>query len=137
MLLNEILAKADSLKTKKDKIAYLKQFEKNLGLKYLIRINFDSKLKSVFPEGAPPFTPIENPVMNGFREIKYLADNIVLWYNPSIKYLVKERTFKDTLEQIHPDEIPLVIACKDKVLTSIYKSLTKSIFEQVWPDFIK
>ena len=60
LLISEILDKVSKLKTKKEKVAWLKQNNSD-GLRMVIKSSFDPKMKWLLPEGDVPFNRNDAP----------------------------------------------------------------------------
>ena len=59
-LFHEILAKLSKIKSKKDKVAYLKEHNTD-SLRMVIKASFDPKIKWLLPTGEVPYTPNDAP----------------------------------------------------------------------------
>ena len=55
-LFHEILSKLSRIKSKKEKVAHLKQYNTD-SLRAVIKSSFDPKIKWLLPEGEVPYTP--------------------------------------------------------------------------------
>ena len=60
LFISEILDKVSKLKTKKEKVAWLKD-QNTSGLRMVIKSSFDSKIKWLLPEGDVPFARNDAP----------------------------------------------------------------------------
>ena len=65
LLVSEILGKVSKLKTKKEKVAWLKQHDSD-GLRMVIKSSFDPELNWLLPEGDVPFN--RNDAPEGLQE---------------------------------------------------------------------
>jgi len=144
LLISEIFEQAAGIKTKPEKIAFLRR-NTSLALRDIIKGGFDESVKFNIPDGAPPYKKDDAPV--GFqpsslhaqtRKFKYfvkggMGDRI----NPNRR----ETMFINILESVHPSEAELVIAMKDKKLKGRYKGITKALcaeaFPSLFPDLTK
>jgi len=127
-LIPDILAHASTLKSKKDKIAYLKTWTENPVLKNVIRMAYNEEVQFSIPSGPPPYSPAEAPRSNLYKEnpkIGYLLEG------SRVQQLKKEVIFVKMLESLRPDEASLLIAVKDKTMP--YDGLTWEIFNEAFP----
>ena len=69
LLISEILDKVSKLKTKKEKVAWLKQNNSD-GLRMVIKSSFDPKMKWLLPEGDVPFN--RNDAQEGTEHQTYI-----------------------------------------------------------------
>ena len=60
LLISEILRKVSNAKTKKEKVAILRD-NNSTALRQLLIINFDDSVVSMLPEGDVPYTPNDAP----------------------------------------------------------------------------
>ena len=60
LLISEVLQKAHNAKTKSQKIKILKENDSQT-LRSIFIINYDETVKSLLPDGTPPFKPNEAP----------------------------------------------------------------------------
>ncbi len=130
-LIPDILAHASTLKSKKDKIAYLKTWTENPVLKNVIRMAYNDEVQFSIPSGSPPYSPAEAPRSNLYKEnpkIGYLLEG------SRVQQLKKEVIFVKMLESLRPDEASLLIAVKDKTMP--YDGLTWEIFNEAFPDVL-
>ena len=138
LLVSEILGKVSKLKTKKEKVAWLKQHDSD-GLRMVIKSSFDPELNWLLPEGDVPFTPNDQPDGAGDGQmrlssqvrmlhnfVKLNRDDIDMepvFGNPSINRTKREMMFIQLLEGLHEDEAKVVILAKDKALHRTYKGV--------------
>jgi len=131
----EVLNKVRNLKTKADKISFLKENE-SWALKDIIRGTMDSTIKWTLPEGEPPYTPAEahNHPANLMREntkFTYFAKGGKGDRLPSVK---RERIFLEILEGVHPEDAKLVISMINK---EPIKGVTRPIVEEAFPGLLQ
>ena len=136
LLISEIFEQASELKTKQEKIAFLRA-NTSLALRDIIKGGFDEAIKFNIPDGAPPYKKDDAPVgyqpstlHSQTRKFKYfvkggMGDRI----NPSRR----EMMFINILESVHPEEAELIIAMKDKKLKGRYKGITKALCAEAFP----
>lgn len=93
---------------------------------------FHPKMKFLLPEGDPPFTPSTQRV--GMQSIDLLIaikkKQLLLFIDPSIKQITREKLFINLLETVYADEAKVLLAIKDQNLTSLYPNLTYTLLKQ-------
>ena len=127
----EILMKASELKTKQEKIDYLRK-NYNVGVGVMLKMAFDPNLKWALPEGSPPYTESKVDDSEGmlYNEIRRLY----LFHeggNPGLSKARREILFQQLLESLDKNDAKLLLAVKDKKLP--YKGLTRKIIEEAYP----
>lgn len=132
--LSTILMEAAAQKSKKDKVAYLKQ-NTNTALTKLLKYAFDPEIKFLLPEGDPPYKPssFDQPG-NLYNEIKRLY-LFVEGGQANLTNLRRETMFIETLEFVDAEDAKLLIAVKDKKLP--YKGLTEEVIKEAIPEVFK
>lgn len=132
--LSKILMEAAAQKSKKDKIAYLKQ-NTNSALNKLLKYTFDPEVKFLLPEGEPPYkpSPFQQPG-NLYNEIKRLY-LFIEGGQANITNFRRESMFIETLEFVDAEDAKLLVAVKDKKLP--YKGLTEEIIKEAIPEVFK
>ena len=137
-LFSEILDKLGKIKSKKDKVSHLKEYNSD-SLRMVIKASFDPKIKWSLPEGEVPFRPNEAPEGTEHSVLSYEARK--LWHyieggDPTLSQNKRETMFVQLLESLHPDEADILVAAKDKVLHQKYKGLSKNVVMEAfdWDD---
>jgi hypothetical protein len=134
-----ILEQANKIKKIDDRVAFLQQHQ-SYGLRTLLQLNYDKRLTSALPEGSPPFKrlpEINNKGHEGFfhqdaRKMAYFVENPA----HNLTRLKRENLFIEILENLPGPEADLIIACKDRKLTSLYKGITLAVVKKAFPDII-
>ena len=137
-LFHEVLSKLSRIKSKKEKIAYLKEHNTE-ALRMIIKASFDPKIKWLLPPGEVPYTPNDAPEGTEHSDLAYEARKLYHFIeggNASLKQNQRESMFIRLLESLHPDEADIVIAAKDKILHQKYKGLSKNVVMEAfdWND---
>jgi hypothetical protein len=127
-LIPDILTHASKLKSKKDKIAFLKTWTGNSVLKNIIRMAYNEEVQFSVPEGAPPYSPAETPRSNLYKQNHKIGYFLA---GSTVQQIKKEVIFVKMLEAMSPDESELLIAVKDKTMP--YDGLTWDIFNEAFP----
>jgi hypothetical protein len=135
--ISEILKEADKAAKIEDKVNILRNNQSET-LKILLRLAHDPNVKWLLPEGSPPFkaTDAANDVQGRlYTELRrfYLFVEGGNPPPPAMPNLKRESLFIQLLESIDPDDARLLVAVKDKDLTSIYKTLKPYIINQAFP----
>ena len=106
-LFHEILEKLAKLKTKKQKVSHLKEYN-TPALRMVLKSSFDPKIVWQLPEGPAPYKRNDVP----------------------------EGTEHTLLEGLHPSEAEILVAAKDKSLHKMYKGLSDNVVKEAfdWDD---
>ena len=137
-LFSEILDKLGKIKSKKDKVSHLKEYNSD-SLRMVIKASFDPKIKWSLPEVEVPFRANDAPEGTEHSVLSYEARK--LWHyieggDPTLSQNKRETMFVQLLESLHPDEADILVAAKDKVLHQKYKGLSKNVVMEAfdWDD---
>jgi len=137
-LISEVLKNTSKLKTKAERVAYLKK-NNHPALQDVLRINFDADIVSMLPEGAPPFTKDDAPkgmeyltLYKGHKRFKYFFKGPTAL---ALKPVRRESMFISLLESLHPEESEMLCLAKDKKLK--YTGVTKKLISDTFPNLIK
>ena len=136
-LISDVLKQTTKLKTKVDKIAYLRKMN-STPLRDILRINFDDDIVSMLPPGAPPYKKDDMPdgmnystLQQQYKKFKYFFKGEYTDMNP----IKRESMFLELIESIHPDDAQVFIDAKDKSLK--YRGLTKKLVMDSFPNLIR
>ena len=137
-LFSEILTRLGKIKSKKDKVLFLKQHNTD-ALRMIIKSSFDPKVKWALPYGEVPFIPNDAPEGTEHNVLSYEARKLYHYIeggNPQLSQNKREMMFVQLLEGLHPDEAEIVVAAKDKVLHQKYKGLSVNVVKEAfdWDD---
>ena len=137
-LFSEILTRLGKIKSKKDKVNFLKQHNTD-ALRQIIKSSFDPNIKWALPFGEVPFIPNEAPEGTEHNVLSYEARKLYHYIeggNPTLSQNKREMMFVQLLEGLHPDEAEIVVAAKDKVLHQKYKGLSANVVKEAfnWND---
>jgi hypothetical protein len=112
----------------------------NYALKEILRLNFDPAFGGFdLPEGAPPYkTDTKQPY--GYAETNISANirKLYIYMNSfeKIDRKRKEMMFQSVLESLHFREAELLIAVKDRNLTSLFPAITAASVREAFPDML-
>ena len=137
-LFSEILTRLGKIKSKKDKVNFLKQHNTD-ALRQIIKASFDPKIKWALPYGEVPFIPNDAPEGTEHNVLSYEARKLYHYIeggNNQLSQSKREMMFVQLLEGLHPDEAEIVVAAKDKVLHQKYKGLSANVVKEAfnWND---
>lgn len=132
----EIFHQFSQQKTRKEKIAFLKEKGNIPAVKDVIRGAFDDRLEFVLPEGKPPYTPnrpesVPSTLRKKHREF---GDYVKGARSARLKQFQIEKQFIQMLESIHPEDALIVLDMVNK--KSPVKGLTKKIAEEAFPNLL-
>ena len=133
----EILTKLEEISGRTNKINYLKQFNDHVPLKYVLKFNYCKTIKSIIPEGQPPFndTADDGPARSSlWQYLNVFPTFVESKQSMQIKPLQRERVFIEMLEAIAVEEAKMIILAKDRELEKLYPSLTIDIARESFPD---
>ena len=133
-LFSEILGKVSKLKTKKEKVTHLQQYNTD-SLRMVIKASFDPKVKWALPFGEVPYRANEAPEGTEHNMLSYEARKLYHFIeggNNLITQNKRESMFVQMLEGLHPDEADVIIAAKDKILHQKYKGLSSNVVREAF-----
>ena len=137
-LFSEILDKVSKLKTKKEKVAFLQQYNSD-ALRMVIKSSFDPKIIWDLPEGQVPFSANDAP--EGTEHTMLITEARKLFHfikggDNQITRNKRESMFVQMLEGLNQNEAQLLVAAKDKKLHQLYKGLSKNVVMEAfnWDD---
>ena len=133
-LFSEILDKVSKLKTKKEKIEHLQQYNTD-SLRMVIKASFDPKVKWALPFGEVPYRPNDAPEGTEHSMLSYEARKLYHFIEGGdnlISQNKRESLFVQMLEGLHPDEADVIVAAKDKILHQKYKGLSANVVREAF-----
>ena len=137
----EILDKVSKIKTKKEKVTYLRQYQTD-ALRMICKASFDPKIEWELPKGDVPYTPNDAPEGTEHTTLQMEVRSLYHYIkggNPSLHQNKRESMFIQMLEGLHADEAELLVAAKDKRLHRKYKGLSDNVVKEAfdWDDEYK
>ena len=137
-LFSEILDKVAKLKTKKQKVEFLRQHNTD-ALRMILKSSFDPKIVWQLPEGEVPFSPNEAPEGTEHTVLATEArklHNFIQGGNNALTQNKREMMFVQLLEGLHQTEAYMLVDAKDKVLHKTYKGLSSAVVKEAfnWDD---
>ena len=135
LLVYEIIKKAQSAKTKAEKIKILQE-NACPALKDVLRGTYDDLVQWHLPPGAPPYEPANEDSLpsNLHRQhiqFKYFVKGLA---GDEVNSIRRERMFITMLEAIHPQDAELLIIMKDK--GNLGGGITKKLVQEAFPNLI-
>jgi hypothetical protein len=132
--ISEILDRASNMKTKKEKIDFLRGNDNSV-LRNILRYAYDPSIKFLLPEGAPPYKRSE--FVDGHGMLYSESRKLYLFVeggNPNLTPLKREMLFINFLESLDPKDADLMINVKDKKIP--YKGINKALIKETFPGLI-
>lgn len=133
--LYEVLQEFEKIKSRKDKIEYLRRHNQAAITDYL-RCVFDDSITFLLPEGRPPFTPTkeESVPSSWYRQNKNLTFFVKGGQGARMPGYKREQKFIGMLESVHPKDAEILVAMIQKKSTT--KGLTKKLVQEAFPNLI-
>ena len=137
-LFSEILNKVAKLKTKKQKVEFLRQHNTD-ALRMVLKSSFDPKIVWQLPEGPVPFSPNAAPEGTEHTVLAMEArklHNFIQGGNNALTQNKREMMFVQMLEGLHQTEAYMLVDAKDKILHKTYKGLSAAVVKEAfnWDD---
>ena len=137
-LFSEILDKVAKLKTKKQKVEFLRQHNTD-ALRMVLKSSFDPKIVWQLPEGEVPFSPNDAPEGTEHTVLAMEARklyNFIQGGNNALTQNKREMMFVQLLEGLHQTEAYMLVDAKDKILHKRYKGLSSAVVKEAfnWDD---
>lgn len=131
--MHEVLQKVSNAKTKKEKIALLKEYNTQ-ALRSLFIINFDDTVISMLPQGDVPYTPNDAPEGTEHTLLEKEARLLHHFFKggSNVKQAKRESMFIQMLEGLHKGEAEVLILAKDKKIGKRWK-ITKACVTEAFP----
>ena len=138
LLISEILDKVSKLKTKKEKVAWLKD-QNTDGLRVVIKSSFDPKIKWLLPEGDVPFRRYDAPAGTEHTDLHMESRKLYHFIeggNYDITQTKRETLFIQVLEGLQESDADVLVAAKEKSLHRKFKGLSDNVVKEAfdWDD---
>ena len=133
-LFSEILDKVAKLKTKKQKVEFLRQHNTD-ALRMILKSSFDPKIVWQLPEGEVPFSPNDAPEGTEHTVLAMEARklyNFIQGGNNALTQNKREMMFVQLLEGLHQTEAYMLVDAKDKILHKRYKGLSSAVVKEAF-----
>ena len=138
LLISEILEKVSKVKTKKEKVTILQQYNHD-ALRMVIKASFDPKIEWALPDGDVPYTRNDAPEGTEHTSLSYESRKLYHFIKGGDNQITqnkREAMFVQMLEGLHESEAAVLVAAKDKKLHQMYKGLSKNVVVEAfnWDD---
>ena len=138
LLISDILEKVSKVKTKKEKVTILQQYNHD-ALRMVIKSSFDPKIEWALPDGDVPYTRNDAPEGTEHSSLSYESRKLyhfIKGADNQISQNKRETMFVQMLEGLHESEAAVLVAAKDKKLHQMYKGLSKNVVVEAfnWDD---
>ncbi len=133
LMISEILEQASQLKTKQQKIEFLRRhYSKQLH--FVVMHAFDPRIKFLLPEEDPSYTPLQTGEGQGMLYSQARKLYLFLEGSPTaLTQLKREMLFIQLLESIDPKDATLLLSIKNKKLP--YKTITEQLIKEAFGDY--
>jgi len=133
--LYETLEKIDKLKQHKRKVDQLKEAG-DFTLKTIIQGTYTKSIDFKMPPGSPP---LEVDDEKDDIEIvpRELNEMIKFCMNFKYKQWQRETKFMNFLKRISPNDAKVLVAMKDKDLSTLFPTFTEEFIKEVFPQYVK
>lgn len=133
--LYEVLEKFEATKSRKDKIAVLKEND-TPALRDYIRCLYDDRVQFNLPGGKPPYNanlPESYPSTwhKQHMKLKYFVKGLI---GDQMKQIKRESMFISVLESVHPKDAEVLVDMINKKATA--KGFTKKIVQEAFPNLV-
>ena len=138
LLISEILEKVSKVKTKKEKVKLLQEYNHN-ALRMVIKSSFDPKIEWALPDGDVPYTRNDAPEGTEHTSLSYESRKLYHFIKGGDNQITqnkREAMFVQMLEGLHESEAAVLVAAKDKKLHQMYKGVSKNVVVEAfnWDD---
>ena len=138
LLISEILEKVSKVKTKKEKVKLLQEYNHD-ALRMVIKSSFDPKIEWQLPEGDVPYTRNDAPEGTEHSSLSYESRKLYHFIRGGDNQITqnkRETMFVQMLEGLHESEAAVLVAAKDKKLHQVYKGLSAPVVKEAfnWND---
>tara|TARA_B100000287_G_scaffold150041_1_gene141788 strand:- start:1244 stop:1720 length:477 start_codon:yes stop_codon:yes gene_type:complete len=133
----EILTAVSKLKTKKEKIELLRQYENHPGFMHILRGAYADNIEWLVPDGplpegvlpsaAPSVDTAEDRLIRAFRNFQYLVKG-----GADVRQSKREEIYLNMYRSLHNSEAELLHSIVNKKLP--YKGITKAIVADAFPN---
>ena len=133
-LMSEVLDKVAKAKTKKQKVALLRENNTD-ALRMVLKSSFDPRIEWDLPEGDVPYTPNEAPEGTEHNMLVHEARTLFHYIkggNPQLTQNRRENMFIQLLEGLHRSEAEIIVSAKDKGLHRKYKGLSANVVKEAF-----
>ena len=134
LLISEILDKVSKVKSKKEKVSFLKEHDSD-ALRMVIKSSFDPKIVWKLPEGEVPYQKNEAPEGTEHTNLHGEARKLFHFLeggNADLNQNKRETMFVQLLEGLHETDAAVLVAAKDKILHRKFKGLSDNVVKEAF-----
>ena len=134
LLIAEILDKVSKIKTKKEKVSFLKYYDSD-ALRMVIKSSFDPKIKWALPDGEVPYKKNEAPEGTEHTNLHSEARKLFHYLeggNADLNQNKRESMFVQLLEGLHESDAAVLVSAKDKELHRKFKGLSDNVVKEAF-----
>ena len=130
----EIVNKATELKTKEEKVEWLKA-NNSVALRNILILMYDKKFKFNIPNTKPPYTPSDFPDSQGmlYKQARKLAYFVEGMKGDNLNQMKREQLFIELLETVDKEDAELL--CK-MIEQKPLKNLTAAVINEAFDNII-
>ena len=134
LLISEILDKVSKIKSKKEKVSFLKRHDSD-ALRMVIKSSFDPKIVWKLPEGEVPYKKNDAPEGTEHTNLHGEARKLFHYLeggNADLNQNKRESMFVQLLEGLHETDAEVLVAAKDKILHRKFKGLSDNVVKEAF-----
>ena len=131
--LHQALSEVEKYKQHKRKVTALKDAGKLFPVLTVLQGAYDKRINFNMPKGLPPMPEREEAI----ERVEVMHDkhykNFAYFVNKQIHQWEREKAFTTLLETIPEEDVDVIVAMKDKDLTTVFPSLTREFVKEALP----
>tara|TARA_R110000868_G_scaffold25423_9_gene99224 strand:- start:28356 stop:28814 length:459 start_codon:yes stop_codon:yes gene_type:complete len=134
LMISEILKNASVIKSRNEKIKYLRE-NMNVPLLRVLDAAYHPDRKFQLPDDDPKYKPAHHAF--GFEKFYYESRKLVYFIeggSPNLNQRRREEMFIEFLENIHPDDALMMLKVKKKKM--LFPTLTENLIRETFPDLL-
>ena len=134
LLISEILDKVSKVKSKKEKVSFLKEHDSD-ALRMVIKSSFDPKIVWLLPEGEVPYDKNEAPEGTEHTNLHGEARKLFHYLeggNADLTQNKRESMFVQLLEGLHESDAEVLVSAKNKELHRKFKGLSDNVVKEAF-----
>ena len=130
--------KVSKQKTKKEKVALLREYGQEQFFKIILDLTFNKQWKWLLPEGNPPYNPapkesdVQHVLKHDARKLQYFINTKE---GNGLKPLRRETMFIEMLESVDYQDAILLLSIKEGKVP--FNGITKKLVQEAFPDSTK
>jgi hypothetical protein len=104
-----------------------REYQENVVIKTILQYAFDTTLKLLLPEGAPPFTKSGAPAGVAPVQLTTNVKKLYIYTRADVLPIRREQLFLQLLEGLHESEVPILLSIKDQTMHELYPNITPEL----------